>query len=119
MSPAKRSRAAAALIAGTLLVSLLPSTVLAADPVAVDDPLISVAEDSGATALDVLANDSDTDLDILTITDATDPAHGSTTTDGLTVELHAGRELRRGRHVRLHDRRRQRRDGYGDRDRHH
>jgi hypothetical protein len=45
-------------------------------PVATDDTL-TVAEDSGAAAVDVLANDSDEDLDDLTVTAVTQGAKGS------------------------------------------
>ena len=45
-------------------------------PVAVDDTA-TVAEDSGATLIDVLANDTDTDGGPKTITSATDPANGT------------------------------------------
>ena len=47
-----------------------------ADPVAVDDDA-TVAEDSGANTIDVLANDSDPDGDTFWITEATDGAQGS------------------------------------------
>jgi hypothetical protein len=46
------------------------------DPVAVDDST-TVAEDSGATTIDVLANDTDDNLGSTTITGKTDGAHGS------------------------------------------
>ena len=47
-------------------------------PVAVDDTR-TVAEDSGATSFNVLANDSDIDAGPLEITDTTDPDHGTVT----------------------------------------
>jgi hypothetical protein len=46
-------------------------------PDAVDDSA-TVAEDSGATSLNVLANDTDPDLDTLEITAVSDPANGTT-----------------------------------------
>lgn len=54
-------------------------------PLAVDDAF-SIDEDAPATALDVLGNDSDADDDPLTIVGVSDPAHGTATTDGATVE---------------------------------
>jgi len=53
-------------------------------PVAVDDSA-TVAEDSGANTIDVLANDSDPDGDTLTITGVTQGAHGSVTNNGTSV----------------------------------
>ena len=47
-------------------------------PTAVDDTR-TVAEDSGATTFNVLANDTDPDGGPLEITAATDPAHGTAT----------------------------------------
>ncbi|WP_460709872.1 Ig-like domain-containing protein [Nocardioides dilutus] len=44
-----------------------------------DDDAVTVAEDSGATTVDVLANDDDVEGDPITVTGATDPANGSTT----------------------------------------
>jgi hypothetical protein len=52
-------------------------------PVAVDDA-VSTAEDAALT-LPVLANDSDPDGDPLTVTAAGPAAHGTVTTDGVTV----------------------------------
>jgi subtilisin family serine protease len=46
-------------------------------PLAVDDSA-TVAEDSGATAIAVLANDTDVDGPSLSTTSASDPAHGTT-----------------------------------------
>ena len=46
-------------------------------PLAVDDTPASIAEDAGATPIDVLANDTDTDLDTLTITGVTQGARGT------------------------------------------
>ena len=51
------------------------------DPVATDDTA-SVLEDSSNNQIDVLANDDDVDLDVLTIVSVDDPSHGTTTTDG-------------------------------------
>ncbi|HSS68884.1 MAG TPA: tandem-95 repeat protein [Nocardioidaceae bacterium] len=45
-------------------------------PVAADDT-VRVAEDSGSSALRLLANDSDADGDALTVTAVSDPQHGS------------------------------------------
>jgi large repetitive protein len=53
-------------------------------PVAVDDTA-TVAEDSGFSAIDVLANDSDADGDDLDITLVTFPVHGDVFTIGGTV----------------------------------
>jgi subtilisin len=50
-------------------------------PVAVDDTA-TVAEDSGATAIAVLANDTDVDGPSLTTTSASDPPHGTTVVNG-------------------------------------
>jgi hypothetical protein len=52
-------------------------------PVAVNDA-VTTAEDAAVT-LSVLANDSDADGDALTVTAAGPAAHGSATTDGVTV----------------------------------
>ena len=51
-------------------------TCVAEDPVAVDDTE-TVAEDSGATTIDVLANDVDADSVGMTIDSATQPANGT------------------------------------------
>jgi VCBS repeat-containing protein len=58
-------------------------TVTCADdaPDAVDDTK-TVLEDDPATAIDVLANDSDVENDPITITSATDPAHGTVVVTG-------------------------------------
>ncbi len=67
----------ASVLAATLVVGLLPAAALAADPSAVDDTF-TVGVDASATALDVLANDSDPDSgDTVSITGVTDPAHGA------------------------------------------
>jgi uncharacterized protein (TIGR03382 family) len=55
-------------------------------PDAVDDSF-TVAQDSGATALNVLANDSDRDGDALTITAVTQPANGTVTFTGANVSF--------------------------------
>src|ERR1044071_4426965 len=52
-----------------------------ANPDAVDDNA-SVAEDSGANAIDVLANDTDANADVLTIISVTQGAHGSVAITG-------------------------------------
>ena len=51
------------------------------DPVAVDDAA-TVAEDSAATAVNVLANDSDPESDSFSIASASDPANGATVVTG-------------------------------------
>ena len=64
-------------------------TVLAVDDasIAVDDAY-NVTEDSDATTFDVLANDYDIDGDTITISTATQPAHGSISiaVDGLSID---------------------------------
>lgn len=55
-----------------------------AAPEAADDAA-NVAEDSGANVIDVLANDTDANGDVLTITVVTQGAHGSVSTNGTTV----------------------------------
>ena len=59
-------------------------------PIAVDDAA-TVAEDSGATAIDVLANDTDVDGGPKTITAVTQPANGTVaiTGGGTGAHLHA------------------------------
>jgi len=52
-----------------------------ANPDAVDDNA-SVAEDSGANAINVLANDTDANADVLTIVSVTQGAHGSVAITG-------------------------------------
>lgn len=53
------------------------------NPVAVADGTFNFNEDSSNNAIDVLANDSDADSqDTLTIISVTDPANGTTSTDG-------------------------------------
>ena len=54
------------------------------DPVATADT-VTVAEDSGANIVDVLANDSDADGDTLTITAATQGSHGIVATSASSV----------------------------------
>ncbi|MFC7676432.1 Ig-like domain-containing protein [Mycolicibacterium sp. GCM10028919] len=54
------------------------------DLVAVNDT-VAVAEDSGTTVIDVLANDTDIDLGPKTITAVTQPTNGSVTVTGTTV----------------------------------
>jgi hypothetical protein len=77
-------------------------------PVAVDDSA-TVVEDDPATAIDVLANDSDVDAGPKAIVSATDPAHGTVTLTARAhrPDLHTRRRLlqqpRRTRgHVHLH-----------------
>jgi hypothetical protein len=53
-------------------------------PDAVDDPA-TVAEDSGANLIDVLANDTDANGDTLTVTAVTQGAHGSVANNGTSV----------------------------------
>lgn len=72
-----------ALIAGTVLVGLLPGIAFAL-PFAGNDSY-SILEDAGATSFDVRANDNDIDGDTLTITAVTVPGHGTATTDGQTI----------------------------------
>ncbi|WP_206051759.1 Ig-like domain-containing protein [Nocardioides ferulae] len=58
-------------------------------PVAVDDTE-TVAEDSSATAVDVLANDTDVDGGPMTIASATDPVNGTVVLTGGTAGEHTG-----------------------------
>jgi hypothetical protein len=53
-------------------------------PDAVDDAA-TVAEDSGANVINVLANDTDANGDVLTVTLVTQGANGSVSTNGVTV----------------------------------
>ena len=85
MSPADRLRSAAvALIVAGLLTGLLPAVAMAAAPDAVDDSS-SILEDASPTHIDVLGNDTDLDLDALTIisldTALTDGSVTNNTTD--------------------------------------
>ncbi|HWS90884.1 MAG TPA: Ig-like domain-containing protein [Pyrinomonadaceae bacterium] len=58
-------------------------TVTCVDDLAVaNDDAATVAEDSGATAIDVLANDDDVENDAITITGASDPANGTVVPTG-------------------------------------
>jgi VCBS repeat-containing protein len=59
------------------------------DPVALDDSATK-GEDSGATAIDVLANDTDVDGGPKTISSASDPANGTVTLTGGTSGAHTG-----------------------------
>ena len=73
-------------------------------PVAVDDTA-TVAEDSGANPIAVLANDTDPDTgDTRTITEVTQPTNGTVVITGAGTgrDLHPGRELHRHRHLHLH-----------------
>ncbi len=54
-------------------------------PLAVADGPISVAEDSGPTLIDVLANDTDPDAGPKQITAITQPTHGTATINGTAV----------------------------------
>ena len=58
----------------------LVSTLVNGTPTAQDDEF-TVAEDSGATAIDLLANDSDPDGDALSIFGIVAPSHGAATLD--------------------------------------
>jgi hypothetical protein len=58
-------------------------------PTAVADSR-TVAEDSGATAIDVLGNDTDTDGGAMTIASASDPAHGTVLLAGGSPGEHTG-----------------------------
>ena len=86
MSPASRIRSAAvALIVAGLLAGLLPAVAMAAAPDAVDDSS-SILEDAGPTHIDVLGNDTDADLDALTVISVdTAQTDGTATTDGTDV----------------------------------
>ena len=56
-------------------------------PVAADDTA-TVDENSGSSAIDVLANDTDPDPDTLTVTSVGNPPHGTATVDPLGVGVH-------------------------------
>ena len=86
MFPASRIRSAAvALIVAGLLAGLLPAVAMAAAPDAVDDSS-SILEDAGPTHIDVLGNDTDADLDALTVISVdTAQTDGTATTDGTDV----------------------------------
>ena len=91
-------------------------------PTAVNDTK-TVAEDSGATAIDVLANDTNPDGGPKTIASATQPAHGTVavTGDGRGAHLHrrtrtTATDRRPDRRLHLHPERRLERDRGGDRD---
>ncbi len=103
MFPVSRPRPAAALLAGILLVGLLPAVALADPPVANPDAY-PVFEDAGPTSLDVRSNDTDTESDPLTITGVTVPSHGTTSTDGSTVMYTPDANYVRPGLVRLHHR---------------
>ena len=60
-----------------------------APPTAVDDSK-TVLEDAGATAIDVLANDTDSDGGPMTIASASDPANGTVVLTGGTPGAHTG-----------------------------
>ncbi len=90
-------------------------------PTAVNDQK-TVDEDSAATTIDVLANDTDPDGGPKTITSATQPAHGTVTVapDGSELSLHPEPRLlqqrRPERRLHLHPERRLHRDRRGERD---
>jgi hypothetical protein len=75
---------AVALVVGGVLAGLVPAVAAAASPVVVDDGY-AILEDAGPAVLDVRSNDSDDDFDSLMITAVTQPADGTTSTDGLNV----------------------------------
>ncbi len=79
----RSTRPAAVVLSALLAILLLPLTASAAAPDAQNDTA-TVAEDSGATAIDVLANDS-SDAGTNVVTDATNGAHGTVTFDGTGV----------------------------------
>jgi N,N-dimethylformamidase beta subunit-like, C-terminal/Bacterial Ig domain/Bacterial cadherin-like domain len=58
-------------------------------PTAVNDSA-TVSEDSGATAISVLSNDTDPDGDPITISSASDPTHGTVVLTGGSPGLHTG-----------------------------
>jgi putative nucleotidyltransferase with HDIG domain len=70
--------AAGATAEGTIAVTVVSVN----DPPNASDDTLRVAEDSGASALSLLANASDPDGDPLTVTDVSDPNHGSVTQAG-------------------------------------
>jgi Bacterial Ig domain/Bacterial cadherin-like domain len=59
-------------------------------PDAVDDDNETVSEDAPATAIDVLANDSDIEGDAITISSASDPTHGTVVLTGGTAGARTG-----------------------------
>ena len=87
-------------------------------PVAVEDNA-TVAEGAGPTPIDVLANDTDIDGDVLAVTAADGAGHGVLNVADGVPHLRAGVRLRRDRRLHLHGRRWARRDeprvGPGDR----
>ena len=94
-------------------------------PVAVNDSATK-AEDSGATAIDVLANDTDIDGGPKTISNASDPANGTVVLTGGSAGAHTGLTYAPDpnycndgagarRHVHLHAERRLAGDGLGRR----
>ncbi len=88
------------------------------DPPDAADDSFTVAEDSAATVLDVLANDTIAPDagETLTVTAVTQPANGTVTLIGGVVTLHAGARLQRHDDVHVHDLGWQRRHGHGDGD---
>jgi hypothetical protein len=77
-----RRRVVVPWLIAVLLMGLLPPTIAMADPPDAVNDSLTVAEDATATAVDVLTNDTDPDLDTLTITAVSDPAKGSTVITG-------------------------------------
>ena len=84
-------------------------------PVAVDDTT-STDEDT-PVPVNVLANDTDSDGDTLTVASVTQGSHGTVVNNGSNVQLHAQRQLPRLRQFHIHDQRRPWRHGHRDRDR--
>ena len=62
-------------------VTITPSN----DPPLAEDDEASASEDDTDVSIDVLGNDSDTEGDTLTITNVSDPVHGTASTDGSVV----------------------------------
>jgi hypothetical protein len=86
MFPASRARLAATTLNGLLLAGLLPTTALAAVPVAHPDSY-TVGVNAAVTTFDVLANDTDADAgDTLTVNTVSDPAHGTTPHHGSDID---------------------------------
>lgn len=82
-TPTKSVRVRATDVLGLSVEKALTITVTDVDdpPVAVDDAA-TVGEDAAATAMNVLANDTDTDGGAKTITSSTQPAHGTVVVTG-------------------------------------
>ena len=97
---------------GTVNVTITPVN---HNPLALNDAGLTVPEGAGATALNVLGNDSDADGDTLAITAPRLRAHGTVAITGWRHGSHvqAGDPLQGHRHLQLHGQRRPRRDGSG------